>query len=330
MDYTTLGRTGLRVSVAGLGCGGFSQLGLGTGKSEADAIGIIRAALDLGVNLFDTAAAYGTEKVLGKALRGVPREEVVICTKAPFGISNPNSTPESAVLSLDRSLQELGTDYIDVYQLHGIAPRAYDHALTVLAPALLREKEKGKFRHLGITETAPGDPEHQMAQRACRDGVWDVLMIAFHMMHQNAREAVLPLTRQYRVGTLMMFAVRNIFSREGRLAATLRELAAEGEVPQSLADSPDPLGFLVHPGGHDNGTSSVIDAAYRFVRHEPGVDVVLFGTGDQAHLRSNIASILKPPLPASDRARLAELFGHLVGVGLDAPHLSRSGRVTRG
>src|SRR6266536_3474490 len=72
MDYTTLGRTGLKVSVAGLGCGGFSQLGLGTGKSEADAIAIIRAAVDLGVNLFDTAAAYGTEPVLGRALRGVP------------------------------------------------------------------------------------------------------------------------------------------------------------------------------------------------------------------------------------------------------------------
>ena len=105
MEYTTLGRTGLKVSVAGLGCGGFSRLGLGTGKSEADAIGIIRAALDLGVNLFDTAAAYGTEKVLGKALRGVPREQVVICTKAPFGVSNPDATPEKAVASLDRSLQ---------------------------------------------------------------------------------------------------------------------------------------------------------------------------------------------------------------------------------
>jgi aryl-alcohol dehydrogenase-like predicted oxidoreductase len=327
MEYTTLGRTGLRVSVAGLGCGGFSQLGLGTGKSEADAIGIIREAIDLGVNLFDTAAAYGTEPVLGKALRGVPREKVVICTKAPFGVSNPNSTPESAVASLDRSLKELGTDYIDVYQLHGVAPRAYDHALNVLAPALLREKQKGKFRHLGITETAPGDPEHEMVQRACRDEVWDVVMCAFHMMHQNARAKVFPLTRQYRVGTLMMFAVRNIFSRPDRLAATMRELAADGEVPQALADSPDPLGFLVHPGGHDDGASSVIDAAYRFVRHEPGADVVLFGTGDHAHLRSNIASILKPPLPEEDRARLASLFGHLVGVGLDAPHLSRSGRV---
>jgi aryl-alcohol dehydrogenase-like predicted oxidoreductase len=318
MEYTMLGRTALRVSIAGLGCGGFSRLGLGTGKSEADAIAIIHEALDLGVNLFDTAAAYGTEPVLGKALRGVPRDKVVICTKAPFGVSSPNATPERAVASLDRSLTELGTDYIDVYQLHGIAPHAYDHAVQVIAPALLREKEKGKFRHLGITETAPGDPEHDMVGRACRDGVWDVAMIAFHMMHQNARERAFPMTRQYRVGTLLMFAVRNIFSQPGRLQATLRDLAADGLVPRELAEDADPLGFLVH----ERGASSVIDAAYRFVRHEKGVDVVLFGTGSEAHLRSNIASLLKPPLPEADRTRLAQLFGHLVGVGLDAPHLT--------
>jgi aryl-alcohol dehydrogenase-like predicted oxidoreductase len=326
MEYTTLGRTGLRVSVAGLGCGGFSRLGLGTGKDEAHAVGIIRAALDLGVNLFDTAAAYGTEPVLGKALRGVPRDRVVICTKAPFGVSNPNSTPERAVASLDRSLKELGTDYIDVYQLHGIAPHAYDHAREAIAPALLREKEKGKFRHLGVTETAPGDPEHEMVQRASRDGMWEVAMIAFHMLHQNARAKAFPLTREHRVGTLLMFAVRNIFSRPERLATTLRDLAEAGELPREVAAHPDPLGFLVHEGG----AASVIDAAYRFVRHEPGVDVVLFGTGDGVHLRSNIASLLKPPLPDADRARLTELFGHLVGVGLDAPHLSRAGRVTSG
>ncbi|MGE0259467.1 MAG: aldo/keto reductase [Alphaproteobacteria bacterium] len=325
MEYTTLGRTGLRVSVAGLGCGGFSRLGLGTGKSEADAIGIIRAALDLGVNLFDTAASYGTEPVLGKALNGVPRERVVICTKAPFGVSNPDATPEKAVASLDRSLKELGTDYIDVYQLHGVAPRAYPHALEVIAPALLREKAKGKFRHLGITETAPGDPTHEMIRRASRDGIWDVAMVAFHMMHQNARDAVFPLTREHRVGTLLMFAVRNIFSRPERLAATLRELADAGQLPREIADNPDPLGFLVHEGG----ASSIVDAAYRFVRHEKGVDVVLFGTGDTGHLRTNIASLLKPPLPQADRDRLAGLFGHLVGVGLDAPHLTPLSRRAR-
>src|SRR6201989_3049249 len=97
MEYTTLGKTGLRVSVAGLGCGGFSQLGLAQGKTEADAIAIIRQALELGINLFDTATGYGTEVVLGKAIKAVRREEVVVATKAPFSFSNPNSTPEGIV-----------------------------------------------------------------------------------------------------------------------------------------------------------------------------------------------------------------------------------------
>jgi aryl-alcohol dehydrogenase-like predicted oxidoreductase len=322
MDYVTLGRTGIRVSVAGLGCGGFSQLGLAQGKSEAEAIEIIHQALELGVNLFDTAAAYGTEPVLGKAIRAVRREEVVICTKAPFSFSNPHSTPEGIVASLDTSLRQLDTDYIDVYQLHGVPPNAYDHALNELAPVLLKEKAKGKFCHLGITETAPHDPDHEVLHRAAQDGVWDVVMVGFHMMHQNARDRVFPLTRANGVGTLLMFVVRNIFSKPERLRSTMQELAAAGEVPQWLAQRPDPLAFLMYEGG----ASSVPDAAYRFVRHEPGVDVVLFGTGDPEHLRTNIASILKPPLPEADRRQLAELFGHLVGVGLDAPHLSRPRR----
>jgi L-galactose dehydrogenase len=61
----------------------------------------------------------------------------------------------------------------------------------------------------------------------------------------------------------------------------------------------------------------LVDAAYRYARHEPGVDVVLFGTGNAAHLRSNVASLLKPPLPDADRVRLATLFGHLAGIGMD-------------
>lgn len=318
MDYTTLGRTGLRVSVAGLGCGGFSRLGLGTGGGEGEAIALIREALDLGVNLFDTAAAYGTEAVLGKALQGVPRDRVVVATKAPFSLSHPGAAAEHAVAALDQSLRRLGTDYIDIYQLHGVSPEAYPHAREVIAPALLREQKKGKFRHLGISETAPHDPTHAMVQSAARDRIWDTVMVAFHMLHQNAREAVFPLTRAHRVGTLLMFAVRNIFSKPAQLRDTMRALAGDGLVPDRLADAAAPLDFLVHPGGAD----SLVDAAYRFVRHEPGVDVVLFGTGSRAHLRANVASLSKPPLPETDRQRLAELFGGLVGVGLDAPHLS--------
>jgi len=321
MDYTTLGRTGLRVSVAGLGCGGFSRLGLGTGGDETGAIAIVRGAIELGVNLFDTAAAYGTESVLGKAIKTVPRDQIVICTKAPFRWSTGRADPAGIVASLDESLRQLDLDCIDVYQLHGVAPEHYDHALNELAPVLLREREKGKFRFLGISETAPNDLDHDTLHQAAQDKVWDVCMVGFSMMHQNARTRVFPQTRTHGLGTLLMFAVRNIFSQPGRLAATLKELAEDGQVAADLAD--DPLGFLIHPGG----ASSVIDAAYRYVRHEPGVDVVLFGTGKPDHLKTNIDSLLKPPLPEADHRRLGELFGHLVGVGLDAPHLTRAGQV---
>jgi aryl-alcohol dehydrogenase-like predicted oxidoreductase len=316
MEYVTLGRTGLEVSVAGLGCGGFSRLGLGSGKSEAEAVALIREALDLGVNLLDTAAVYGTETVVGEAIRSVPRDRVVIATKAWIPRRDGRSAAARAVQSLDNSLRQLGTDYVDIFQLHGVSPEAYDRAIEVIAPALLKEREKGKLRYLGVTETGSSDAEHAMVQRAVEDGVWDVVMVAFHMMHQNARTKVFPLTMANRVGTLLMFAVRNIFSRPERLATALRELTASGQLPRWLADAPNPLGFLIHQAG----ASTITEAAYRFVRHEPGVDVVLFGTGDSDHLRANIAALLAPPLPLADRQTLTKLFGHLVGVGLDPPY----------
>jgi len=158
MEYVTLGRTGLRVSVAGLGCGGFSQLGLAQGKTEDDAIAIIRKAVDLGVNLFNTAAAYGTEAVLGRAIKSVRREEVVITTKAPFSFSSPHSTPEGIVASLDKSLRQLDRSYVDVYQLHGVPPNAYDHALNELAPVLLRERRRESFAISALPRLHPMIP----------------------------------------------------------------------------------------------------------------------------------------------------------------------------
>ena len=316
MEYVTLGRTGLSASVAGLGCGGFSRLGLGTGKSEAEAVALVRQTLDLGVNLLDTASVYGTEAVVGQAIKTVPRDNVVIATKAWIPRREGRSAAERAVASLENSLKQLGTDYVDIFQLHGVSPGAYDQASDVIAPALLREREKGKLRFLGVTEAGSSDPEHAMVERAVEDGVWDVVMIAFHMMHQNARAKVFPRTIADRVGTLLMFAVRNIFSRPERLAAALRELTASGQLPRSLADASDPLGFLVHEGG----AATITEAAYRFVRHEPGADVVLFGTGNPDHLETNIAALLAPPLPLADRQILTKLFGHLAGVGLDPPY----------
>ncbi len=318
MIHRTLGRTGLKVSAAGLGGGGFSRLGLSKGKSETEVVSLIRLALDLGVNIIDTAASYGTEPVIGRAIKSVPRESLVITTKASpaqYG-SWELFTPENVVASIDNSLRQLETDYLDVLQLHAVAPQIYEQTREAIYPAVLRQKEKGKLRFIGITEAAPYDLDHKMLQRALsEDDIWDTVMVGFNMMHQNTRTSVFPKTMEKKVGTLIMFAVRGIFAQPERLKAEVRALAANGQLPKSLGDSPDPLGFLVHEGG----ASSIIDAAYRFVRDEPGVDVVLFGTSDPQHLSEDIASLTKPPLPAADREQIVTLFGHLVGVGIEAP-----------
>jgi aryl-alcohol dehydrogenase-like predicted oxidoreductase len=309
MQYTTLGKTGLKVSVAGLGCGGNSRLGLGTGLSEAQSVALVRTALDLGVNFLDTANAYATEGVVGKAIKGRPRDSVVISTKSHA------SSASMVLANLDNSLRQLATDHVDIFHLHGLGPAAYDGAMRDIVPALLREKAKGKLRHLAVSETGPRDPEHTMLTRAVEDPSWEVFMLGFSMMHQNAKHHLLPRTREKGVGTLCMFAVRNIFSKPDVLKKTCVALAAEGKVPAELAAADDPLAFLVHQGGAE----SVVDAAYRFARHQPGIDVVLFGTGNAAHLQANIASILRPPLPATDTQKIHHLFGGLVGVGLDLP-----------
>jgi aryl-alcohol dehydrogenase-like predicted oxidoreductase len=313
MQYTTLGKTGLRVSVAGLGTGGFSRMGLKSGKTEDEAARLVLDAVALGVNFIDTAPPYGTEGVVGKALKSLPRDKVVVATKSTVRRDGEWWTPERVVQSLDNSLRVLGTDYVDVFNLHAVEPQMYDYALNTLAPALIAQKEKGKIRHIGLTENPIVDFTNAALKRALRDDVWEVFMVGFHMMHQGARRNVFPLTREKGVGTLLMFAVRSIFADPPRVAREMKALAAQGLVEKWLGESDDPLGFLVH----DGGAANMIEAAYRFARHEPGVDIVLFGTGDAEHLRTNIASLLKPPLPQSDQAKLAALFGHLEGIGLD-------------
>jgi L-galactose dehydrogenase len=193
-------------------------------------------------------------------------------------------------------------------------PNEYDYVIAEIVPALLREKQAGKFRYLGITEFAGRDPKHEMLARALQDDCWDVIMVAFHLLNQNARQTAFPATIRKNLGTLLMFAVRAIFSVPGRLQQDIAGLVAEGRLPQWLADKKQPLDFLLHDRG---GAKNLIEAAYRYARHEPGAQVVLFGTGNPGHIAPDIDAILQPPLPEADRKRITELFGMLEGVGLD-------------
>ncbi len=316
MDRVALGRTGLTVSVAGLGCGGNSRLGLGRGASNREAADLVRAAIDLGVSLIDTAEAYGTEEAVGLALAEGGRDDVVVSSKSRIREGDRLFDGARVIANLEASLRRLRTDRIDVFHLHAVAPAAYEHVRAHILPDLLRAKEAGKIRHLGITETAPRDPGRQMLRRAVADREWEVMMLAFHMLNQGPRADVFPGARAAGIGTLLMFVVRNIFSDAALLRDTVADLIGQGRLPaEAGADRDNPLGFLLHADGAD----SLTDAAYRYARHEPGADVVLFGTGSRAHLEENIRSINAPPLPPADRERLARLFGGLEGVGLDLP-----------
>jgi len=315
MDYTTLGRTGLRVSVAGLGCGGFSRLGQSQGRSVEESVSVVHQALDLGINFIDTAAGYNTEPIVGQALDGISRDTVVLSTKATIAHGNNRESVVQVLASLDQSLKNLRVDCIDVFHLHGVAPGDCDYACNEIVPAVLRERDKGKFRFLGITEIPPYDPGHESLIQALPTNLFDVTMVAYHMLHQSARRRVFPLTQERDIGVLIMFAVRVIFSEPGRLQQIVGELAEAGQLPTELKDDPDPLGFLLR----DGDARSVIDAAYRYCRHTPGTDVVLFGTGNPQHVRANVESILGPPLSPDHVQKLETLFGALTGVGLDLP-----------
>ncbi len=315
MEYTILGRTGLTVSVAGLGCGGFSRIGKGTGKNEADSISIIRQALDLGINFIDTAAAYDTESIVGKAIKGYERDRLVLSTKASVGKADNLQSPRQVILSLERSLRELGVECIDIFHLHGVHPQIFDYACDTLVPSLTKEQDKGKFKFLGITEVPPDDPGHDSLARAVQAGSFPMIMIAFHMLHQSARRLIYPATIEKEIGVICMFAVRLLFSEPGRLKRVVGRLIEEGQLPYEFVNKADPLEFLIH----EAGAVSIIDAAYRYCRHSEGPDVVLFGTGNPDHLKANVDSLLRPPLPETDVARLESLFGALTDVGLDAP-----------
>ena len=312
MDYKPLGNTGLTVSVAGLGCGGNSRLGLGRGASVDECVAVVRTAIDLGVNFLDTAEAYGTEAIVGAAIRSYDRDKLVISTKALLGASG---TAEEVTRRVEAALKRLGLDYVDIFHFHAVNPAAYDHHRNVLAPALVKLKEQGKVRHIGITETGPNDPEQKMLTRAIQDDPWEVIMLAYSLMNQGARRKVFPTTQRRGIGTLLMFVVRNIFSNATYRRDVAARLAEQGQLDRSVLSDGDPLGFLVS----DGAAESITDAAYRYARHEQGVDVVLFGTGNKDHVKANVDSILRPALPLPMIERLHATFGHLTGVGLDRP-----------
>jgi aryl-alcohol dehydrogenase-like predicted oxidoreductase len=308
MEYTTLGKTGLKVSVIGLGCGGPSRLGLrNNSDSQERAIGIVRQAIDLGVNFIDTAQSYGTEGIVGKAIAGIPRDRLVISTKKTLPDAGQPSPENEIKKGLEQSLKHLGTDCIDVYHLHGVEPTDYDFAKDRLMPAMRRLREQGKIRFIGVTEGFVQDTSHQMLQQSLNEDLWDVVMVGFNLLNPSARRTVFSATQDKRVGVLNMFAVRRALSQPDRLKAIVADLIQKGAISRGVMNAKDPVDFMLR----ESSAKTLPEVAYRFCRHERGVHVVLTGTGNPEHLKANVESILKPALPEPVLQKLEAIFGNL-------------------
>ncbi|MCL2093907.1 MAG: aldo/keto reductase [Treponema sp.] len=302
MQKVTLGRTGLEVTIAGLGCGGFSRLGIE--KLGLDhAAGIVRSAYDNGVTFFDTATVYGTQKAVGQGLEGKSRDSYVLSTKFPYG----GKSAEDLTKTLEESLKELRTDYVDIYHLHGVRPEDYPWARDTFLPVMKKAQEEGKIRFLGITEVFAQDTTHLMLSQAIPENLFDVIMVGYNLLNPSAAKKILPLAQEKNMGVLCMFAVRQALANPGQLKKDIEKIIASGQGPGAELGGEDPLGFLTQ----DGVAPSIMDAAYRFCRHSRGIHVVLTGTSNLDHLKENLVSIQGAPLPAPILERLDTLFGNV-------------------
>lgn len=307
MRYATLGRTGLKVTTMGLGCGGPSRIGKGTGKSEAESVAVVRKAIEAGINIIDSAEIYGTEELVGKAVKGFDRSSLVLSTKKT---PSEGLTPAQARQSLEDSLRRLGTDYTDIYYLHGVVLKQYDYLVSEIVPELQKMRDEGKLRFIAISEMFNADTRHEMLQRALKDDIWDVMMVGFNMLNQCARKYVFPEAAKKNIGVVIMFAVRLALSRPERMQQVMKELIERKQIDPAEFDMDNPLGFLVQGGG----AVSVPDAAYRFCHFEPGPNVIFSGTGNVNHLAANIESFSRPPLPEADAEKIRHLFRNVDSV----------------
>jgi L-galactose dehydrogenase len=308
VQYRRLGRTGLDVSLVSLGTGGPSNFGQRSGLDFEAQRGLVHAALDLGVNFFDTAAAYrDSEELLGRALQGVERDRYYLATKcSPFqpGDRNVLVPAEEVERQCERSLRRLQVDCIDLYQVHGVVPAAYDAVVERLYPALDRLRAQGKIRFVGLTELFFSDPRHQMLERAAPSGLWDSVMLKYGVLNMWAEQRVLPLCIEHDVGVLNMASVRVKLTRPDELQALLTDWRERGLLPAGALTGADPLDWLIH-----DHVDSIISAGYKFAAAHPAITTVLTGTSSREHLRSNAAAILGEPLPDVDMRRLRDLFG---------------------
>jgi aryl-alcohol dehydrogenase-like predicted oxidoreductase len=308
MRYRRLGRTDLQVSELSFGAA------RGAREDPARFIATVHACLDAGINLIDTAESYGdSERVLGEALQG--RDDVLVETKyLPYDSHAPGAnytgSPDRLIASAEESLRRLRRDRLDILLGHGLRTlESFDRFMSDgCCEALVRLRDQGKVRFIGISELSEGDGTHEVLQRAVPTGAFDVVMLTLNFLLQTAAEAVLPLCRAHDVGTVVMMPLNQpsrecgLVSVPAALEAVRRNVAA-GRLPDEPPYTDPHLFDFILP-------YSIPEAALRYVLcHDVGTCCV--GVRSEERLRENLRAVDPPYLDPERLSRLRELFGRV-------------------
>ncbi|GGJ63134.1 aldo/keto reductase [Glutamicibacter ardleyensis] len=217
MEFRQLGRSGLSVSVVGLGCNNLGRPGTAT-ESQAGTDAVIHAALDAGITLFDVADCYGrepglSEERLGKAL-GTAREDIVLATKFGMdmkGVNGPDFNARGSrryiVKAVEASLRRLGTDYIDLYQFH--TPDA-NTPIEETLKALDDLVSSGKVRYLGHSNRTGW--QIAQAEYVARELGAERFISAqnhYNLIDRRAELEILPAAKEFGLGVLPYFPLAN-------------------------------------------------------------------------------------------------------------------------
>ena len=300
MEYRPLGRTGVHVSQLCLGAMMFGAFG---NPDHDDSIRIIHTALDAGINFIDTADFYSageSEEIVGKALAGGRRDDVVLATKVglPFGenVNHRGTSRRWITQSVEHSLRRLGTDWIDLYQVHRLDPATdLDETLGALSDLV----HAGKIRAFGAS-TVPASQivEAQwVAERRGRER-FRTEQPPYSLLNRGIEHDVLPTALRHGLGVLSWSPLaggwlsgryRKGEEIAGPVAAARQRFAAlydtEAAANAAKLDAADALGALADEAG-----LTLIQVAIAFVVRHPGVTSAIIGPRTMAHLESYLAA----------------------------------------
>src|ERR671939_448836 len=319
MDYTKLGHTGMDVSRICLGCMGFGNAERWIHKwvlNEEDSRPIIKRALELGINFFDTANVYSlgaSEEILGRALRDfAKRDEIVIATKVHGRMRegpNGGGLSRKAILSeIDHSLKRLGTDYVDLYQIH-----RWDYGTPIeeTMEALHDVVKAGKARYIGAS--AMWAWQFAKAQAVAERNGWTRFVSMqnhYNLIYREEEREMIPLCLDQGVGVIPWSPLARGFltgtrTREGERRTRRSETDALQDRLYGRPEDFDVVDRVVELAGERGVPPAQVALAW--LLHKPGVTAPIVGATKLEHLEDALAAA-ELELSEDEIARLEEPY----------------------